>query len=372
MASAVLICACVIAGAAPRAWQAPGPASPDTPGAPVEPTAPSAPAVPSIPFAPSQPSEPVALVVVEPTFENFLDSVRAEAIDRGISVATLDRALTGLTMEPVVVARDRAQPEQVQSLDAYLAQRLSARTIATARQMRERHARLLADVERETGVPASVMTAVWGLESNFGRFTGTYPTIRALATLAFDGRRTLFRSELFAALEMLDRGVPLDRMRGSWAGAMGQPQFMPSSFLRHAVDFDGDGATDIWTSLPDVFGSMGNYLKNAGWARGERWGREVAVSPAAIAAVDRTVPMRAEGCRALRAMTEPRPLAEWARLGVTLPGGAPLPRADMDASLVRGLRRHFLVYRNYEALLDYNCSHSYALAVGLLGDAIGR
>jgi membrane-bound lytic murein transglycosylase B len=306
----------------------------------------------------------------QPSFEEFLAGVRAEAVAAGVSEATLDRAFTGLTPEPVVVSRDRNQPEIIQSLDTYLRQRLTTRTRTTARQMRERHARTLLDVEKTYGVPAEVMTAIWGLESNFGRFVGTYSTIRALSTLAFDARRPLFRSELIAALRMIDSGVPIDRLKGSWAGAMGQPQFMPSSFLRHGVDFDADGEVDIWASLPDVFGSMGNYLKNAGWVAGERWGREVAVTPAAVAAIERDVPMRTEGCRAIRLMTESRPLAEWRRLGVTLAGGASLPVADMDASLVRGDRRYFLAYRNYFALLDYNCSHSYALAVGLLADGL--
>lgn len=305
-----------------------------------------------------------------PSFEGFLAEVRTEALAAGISAATLDKAFTGLTPEPVVVSRDRNQPEVVQSLDAYLQQRLTARTRTSANQMRDRHAQVLSRVERAFGVPGAVMTAIWGLESNFGRFTGTYSTVRALATLAFDARRPLFRSELLAALRMVEGGVPMERMKGSWAGAMGQPQFMPSSFLEHAVDFDADGSVDIWGSLPDVFGSMGNYLKNAGWVAGERWGRDVAVSREVMAAIDREVPMRTEGCRAIRAMTEARPLAEWRRLGVSLPGGGVLPAADMEASLVRGERRYFLVYRNYFALLDYNCSHSYALAVGLLADSV--
>jgi membrane-bound lytic murein transglycosylase B len=305
-----------------------------------------------------------------PSFEEFVAGVRADALAVGVSAATLDRVFTGMTPEPVVVSRDRNQPEIVQSLDTYLRQRLTVRTRATATQMHQRHTRILAEVEKTYGVPGTVMTAIWGLESNFGRFTGTYSTVRALTTLAFDARRPLFRSELIDALRMIDGGVPMERMKGSWAGAMGQPQFMPSSFLRHAVDFDADGAVDIWSSLPDVFGSMGNYLRNAGWVNGERWGREVAVSREVVAAIDREVPMRAEGCRAIRLMTEDRPLAEWTRLGVRLPGGGALPRADMAASLVRGDRRHFLVYRNYFALLDYNCSHSYALAVGLLADSV--
>jgi membrane-bound lytic murein transglycosylase B len=235
--------------------------------------------------------------------------------------------------------------------------------------MATRHRAVLARVEAEFGVPRALMVAIWGLESNFGRFTGSYPTVQALATLAFDNRRPLFRTELLDALTMIDRGlVTPDEMKGSWAGAMGQPQFMPSSFLRHAVDFDGDGSIDIWQSPADVFGSMANYLKDKGWVRGERWGREVVVSRPVQTVIDRQVPMRATGCRATRAMTVERPLTEWSKLGVMLTGGRKLPAADMDASLVKGARRSFLVYRNYEAIIDYNCSHSYALAAALLSD----
>jgi membrane-bound lytic murein transglycosylase B len=305
------------------------------------------------------------------SFDTFLDGVRAEALTRGISTATLDAAFRDLAPDPVVVTRDRTQPEVVQSLDAYLGQRLSARTIATARKMAIEHRPLLTKVESQYGVARSVMVSVWGLESNFGRFTGTYPTIRALATLAYDNRRSLFRTELFAALMMIERGlVDTGLMKGSWAGAMGQPQFMPSSFLEHAVDFDESGRIDIWTSTSDVFGSMANYLKAKGWTAGERWGREVKVGKEALTAIDREVPMRATGCRARQAMSEPRPLAQWAKLGVTLPNGNALPKADIEASLVRGRVRHFLTYRNYEALLDYNCAHSYAIAAGLLADSV--
>jgi membrane-bound lytic murein transglycosylase B len=306
-----------------------------------------------------------------PSFDAFLEGVRTEALKRGISTATLDGALQGLSPDPVVVTRDRTQPEVVQSLDAYLKSRLSARTIATARKMALEHRALLTDVESRYGVPRALMVSVWGLESNFGRFTGTYPTVRALATLAYDNRRALFRSELFAALTMIERGlVDSTSMKGSWAGAMGQPQFMPSSFLEHAVDFDGSGRIDIWTSTADVFGSMANYLKSSGWVAGERWGREVRVTKEVLNAIDRDVPMRTSGCRARQAMTVSKPLAEWAKLGVTLTNRAPLPKADMSASLVRGQARYFLTYQNYEAILDYNCSHSYAIAAGLLADSV--
>ncbi len=306
-----------------------------------------------------------------PTFAEFLVGVRAEALRRGISAETLDRALANLQPEPVVVARDRAQPEVVQSLDAYVAQRLSDRTIARGRQMAEKHAELLARIEKAYGVAPSLMVAIWGLESNFGTFTGTYPTIAALATLAYDGRRPIFRSELFSALAIVEeRKVEPADLKGSWAGAMGQPQFMPSSYLRHAVDFDGDQAIDIWSSEADVFASMANYLHAAGWRDGERWGREVTVTTAVRAKIERAVPMRTSGCRATRDLTAARPGDRWTELGVTLVGGGPLPASTIPASLVRGQKRHFLVYRNYEAILGYNCSNSYAVSVGLLADRI--
>ena len=307
---------------------------------------------------------------VQPSFDEFLNGVRAEATALGLKPETLEAALANLTLEPVVIARDRAQPEAVQSLDAYVSQRLSARTIRTAREMAATHRGVLQQVEASYGVPPPVMVAIWGLESNFGRFTGTYPTVRALATLAYDNRRPLFRTELLQALVMIDRGVAPGDMKGSWAGAMGQPQFMPSSFLRDAVDLDGNGRIDIWSSIPDVFGSMAHYLQNAGWTRGERWGREVQITTGTLVKIDRDVPMRTTGCRAARAMTVRRPLKEWQDLGVRLIGGAALPSADFDASLVRGQKRFFLAYRNYETFLDYNCSSSYAVAVGLLSDRI--
>ena len=271
----------------------------------------------------------------------------------------------------MVVARDRAQPEQTRSLDDYVAGWVTARSVATARDRLRRHRPTLDRVADRYGIPAPMLVSVWGLESNFGRFTGTYPTIAALATLAYDGRRPQFRSELFDALTILDRGhIPPDRMKGSWAGAMGQPQFMPSSYLKHAVDFDEDGRADIWTSEADVFASIANYLAAAGWARGERWGREVRVTRDVLDRIERDVRMRTSGCRAHRQMTVARPLADWTRLGVRLADGRALPRADMTASLVRGERRHFLVYRNYVAIVGYNCSNSYAVSVGLLADRI--
>ena len=322
---------------------------------------------------PVQSATPTPTPIPAAAFEEFLAGVRAEARTMGIRQATIDAALTSIEPNPVVVARDRAQPELTQSLDEYLAARLTPTRIQTGQTMAVTHAELLERIEQAYGISRPLMVSVWGLESNFGQFTGTYQTITSLATLAYDGRRPLFRAELFAALKIIDAGhATAADLKGSWAGAMGQPQFMPSSYLRTAVDFDGDGRMDIWTSLPDVFGSMANYLKNAGWQAGERWGREVLVSKAAIAAIDRTVPMRTAGCRSVREMTVARPLETWTKLGVTLTDGQPLPTSTLTASLVRGQSRYFLGYRNYEAILAYNCSHAYAVSVGLLADRISQ
>jgi membrane-bound lytic murein transglycosylase B len=305
------------------------------------------------------------------TFPEWLDGVRAEARANGISQTTIDRALGHIELLPIVVERDRAQPEQTLTLETYITQHVTAKTARSAQAAASAHAAILRRVSERYGVPAPVLVAVWGLESNFGKFTGTKPTIAALATLAYNGRRAMFRAELFNALTILDREpIAPDDLKGSWAGAMGQPQFMPSSYLKYAVDFDQDGRIDIWTSEADVFASIANYLKAHGWIDGERWGREVRVGPAALARIAKAIPMRTSGCLAERTMTEPRPLSEWQALGVTLPGPVAPQPADISASLVRGDRRQFLVYRNYEAIIAYNCAHPYALSVGLLADRI--
>ena len=217
-----------------------------------------------------------------------------------------------------------------------------------------------------------MLVAFWGMESRFGRIQGSTPVFQALATLAWEPRRaTYFRSELFDALTMVQRGhIEADTMTGSWAGAMGQTQFMPSSYLKFAVDFDGDERRDIWKSTPDTLASMANYLKGFGWKSDETWGREVTVSAAAQRGDRRSIPKRTEGCYAQRNMTERRPLAMWQKLGVRRVDGGPLPKANMQAGLVDVGERKFLVYPNYEAIIAYNCAHYYALTVGLLADRL--
>jgi membrane-bound lytic murein transglycosylase B len=198
------------------------------------------------------------------------------------------------------------------------------------------------------------------------------PTIATLATLAYDPRRaSMFREELFDALEILDSGdVDVRRMRGSWAGAIGQPQFMPSSFLQYAQDFDKDGRRDIWSSLPDVFASIANYLKQHGWERTQTWGREVRVPPALLDRLDVVAPLQKDGCVANRQMTISLPLKQWRALGLKTTAGHAIPVAKFDASLIRAGSRSFLVYPNYRAILAYNCVNAYGLSVGLLADHV--
>jgi membrane-bound lytic murein transglycosylase B len=312
---------------------------------------------------------PVAPLPPQP-FDEWLSVLRAEALTRGISETTLDRALAGLEPLDVVIQRDRSQAELVQTLDQYLQERLTRKIVEKAQEERKAHATLLKEVSGKYGVPAGVLIAIWGIESNFGRFSGVRPTIATLATLAYDPRRsTMFRQELFDALKILDSGdVEPSAMRGSWAGALGQPQFMPSSFLLYAQDFDGDGRRDIWQSQPDVFASIANYLTAHGWNKEQTWGREVTLPAALIERLPDEAPMQTAGCLARRQMTVPLPLKAWKKLGVRTVTRRPLPSSDIEASLVSGERRHFLVYPNYQALLEYNCVNAYGLSVALLAD----
>lgn len=309
----------------------------------------------------------------QPPFDEWLSGVRAEALTLGIREATVDQALTGLEQVPMVIERDRTQAEIVQTLDQYLQQRVTKKVVRTAQSMRTTHAAVLKQISEKYGVPPGVLIAVWGIESNFGRFSGVRPTIATLATLAYDPRRSaMFRAELFDALRILDSGdVEPTTLKGSWAGAIGQPQFMPSSFLLYAQDFDGDGKRDIWKSTPDVFASIANYLSAHSWNKDQTWGREVRVPASVLQGLAETAPLQTDGCLARRQMTVPLPLATWKKLGVQTAAGDALPAADVDASLVSGVKRHFLVYPNYQALLDYNCVNAYGLSVGLLADRAG-
>ena len=321
------------------------------------------------PRAQNPPQDPVP---APPPFSDWLVSLRQEARDRGFSDTLLNQTLEGIEPLEHVVRSDRSQAELNPGFARYLSTRLTNTMIRRGKEMAVEHKTVLGQVARKYDVQGRVLLALWGMETRYGRVTGNTPVFQALATLAWEPRRaTYFRGELFNALTMVQRGhIDAPSMTGSWAGAMGQTQFMPSSYLTYAVDFDGDGHRDIWKSTGDTLASIANYLKGFGWNGDETWGREVKVTAAVRDEIARTIPKRTEGCYAIRNMTERRPLDEWQKLGVRLMGGKPLPRAAIPAGLVDVGERTFLVYPNYDAILAYNCAHYYALTVALLSDRL--
>jgi membrane-bound lytic murein transglycosylase B len=289
-------------------------------------------------------------------FARWLEGVREEALHGGISAATVDAALTGVDPVPRVLELDHRQPEAILPLATYVTRAVSADRVRRGQVRLAAERPTLAAVAARTGVPPAIIVALWGLESDYGRDPGAFPVIPALATLAHAGRRgALFRAELLDALRILDEGyVSLDRLRGSWAGATGQPQFLPSSFLRYAVDGDGDGRRDIWTSRADVLASIAAYLVAAGWQAGVPWGHPVRLPPGGPPG------------------GEPQPAAAWRAQGLRVAAGAPLP----DDAVARLLRPEgdrgpaFLVSENFEVLLRWNRSTAFAIAVGTLADRL--
>lgn len=297
----------------------------------------------------------------EAEFRACIASLAERARGEGISERTLADTLARARFRQRIIDADRRQPEFTDSFSRYLGLRVTEAQVERGRALADTHAALLSRVSREHGVPGQVLLALWAVETSFGRFFGDLPTFDALATLACDTRRsTFFAGELMAALQLVERGhVAPEDMLGSWAGAMGHVQFMPSVYLRHAIDGDGDGRADLWNSVPDAMASAANFLAALGWQPGWRWGREVSLP--------------AEFDYALAGRDRGRPLAEWQRLGVRTAGGGPLPVADTRASLLvpaghRGPA--FLVYDNFNVLMRWNRSEFFALTVGILADRI--
>ncbi|HEV2666008.1 MAG TPA: lytic murein transglycosylase, partial [Blastocatellia bacterium] len=307
-----------------------------------------------------------------PPFDLWLENLMTEAHDRGYSANLVEQTLAGLKPLPRVIQNDRAQAELVVGFERYYRARVNARFVQQGRELARRHRDLLARVENTYDVQRRFVLSIWGIETRYGRVTGNTPVFQALATLAWEPRRAdFFRGELFDALTMVSRGhIDVASMTGSWAGAMGHPQFMPSSYLKYAEDFDRDGRTDIWRSTGDALASIANYLEKSGWDDDYTWGREVRVTPAVRERIEKETTRRTEGCYAMRNMTERIPLTEWQQLGVRRVNGAALPAVDIKAGLVTTDTRSFLVYENYDAILRYNCAHYYALTVALLADQI--
>lgn len=294
-------------------------------------------------------------------FEGFVASMETRARAEGVSDATLRRAFAGVQVNQHILELFNHQPEFTLTWAQYKAKVVNENRIATGRAVYARNRALFDAVRARYGVDPGVILGIWGLESNFGTTKGNYGVIEALSTLAYaTHRRAFFAAELLAALRILQAGdVTPAHMLGSYAGAMGQPQFMPSSYLRLAVDFDGDGRRDIWDDRADALGSIGNYLAHSGWRLGEPWGQPV------------LVPAGFDAGRAGR--DSRRSLGEWTRLGVRRVDGRPFSRSDVEGAVLMpdGTGGEaYMAYGNFAAIRKYNPSDFYALSVGLIGDRI--
>ncbi|MCP8898059.1 lytic murein transglycosylase [Gilvimarinus xylanilyticus] len=312
-------------------------------------------------------------------FYQWLDELRAEAQDQGISDATLDQAFSEIT-PPVkrVIKQDRSQAEVVETYDMYLGRRLSDWKLETGRKLMVEHEDLLAQVAERYGVQPRFIVAIWGMETNYGTFKLKESLFNVLATLAYDKRRgAYFRSQFLSALEMMDSGFPTyDLMKSSWAGAMGQPQFMPDSYLRYAQDFDGDGKKDIWTNEGDVFASIAHYFSVRGWRNDQTWGRAVQLPDGG----EQSLPAEQSAgltpdadCKRFKSLGVWRDLREWQKLGVRRADGSDLPDVSIPAALVladKGDNQGYIVYRNFCTLMSYNPAFKYALSIGLLSDQV--
>lgn len=301
------------------------------------------------------------LLAVSSDFTDWLDSLRQEALAEGIKPAILDEALQQVEPLPWIIKADRNQPEFKKTLDAYLTGVLSEKRIARGRQMLAENRELLNSIARKYQVQPRFIVALWGIETYYGKHTGKVPIIDALVTLSYDGRRSeYFRRELLNALKIIDAGhISYQQMKGSWAGAMGQVQFMPSSFLNFAVDGNNDGRIDLWQTPEDYLSSAANYLAKMGWQDDRTWGREVKVPK--------------DFDFELGGMEKSAFLSAWQKYGVRQLNGNNLPKVTVRASLIQpeGERgRTFLVYDNYRALMKWNRAHSFALTVGMLSDRI--
>ncbi len=320
----------------------------------------------------------------EAGFQSYLTGVRSRAVAQGVKPSTADLVLAGLTFNKRVIDLDHAQPggnpanptdNAAPPFAPYLRAHVDAARIDEGRTKYLAQRPRLQRIEAETGVPESIMVSIWGHETNYGRIMGNFDLPRALATLAYDGRRrSLFEGELIAAMKMVDRGVPRSQLVGSWAGAMGGPQFLPSVFLRTARDGDGDGRIDIWHSDADTLASIGNYFYNAGWRRGQPWGLAVTV-PASFDRSDVANKLISPRCpRVFARMSAWHTMAEWRAMGI-VPQSKAWPANNVQAALIEPDgpgKTAYLLTGNYRVILDYNCSNFYALSVGLLADAVER
>lgn len=293
-------------------------------------------------------------------FAPWLENMKQEALVAGISQQTVDSALGKAVFLPKVIELDKKQPEMKLTLHQYIKKVVNKAKIAKGREMMRQHKAILDKIGAKYGVQPRFIVALWGIETNYGSNTGGFVIVDALATMAYEGRRAdFFKDELIKALKIIDEDhVDEKKMIGSWAGAMGQTQFMPSSFLNFAVDENGDGKRDIWGTQEDVFASIANYLKNVGWDAELTWGRAVKLPKEFDYSLEKQEFM----------------LSEWQQKGVRRAGGGGLPDKPLKTKLIlpEGKEKDaFLVYSNYESILKWNRSNFFAVAVGTLADAVG-
>ncbi len=319
-------------------------------------------------------------IAMESGFRVYLSQVRQRALNEGVSVKTVDTVLPSISYNERVVRLDRSQPEgatdaPVPNFAPYKARHVDSARINRGRSKYAELRPMLGRIETETGVPEEMMIAIYGHETNYGTVTGNYNAPEALASLAYEGRRrSLFEAELIAVLKMIDRGVPQYAITGSWAGALGKPQFLPSVYLRLARDGDGDGYADIWKSEVDAMTSIANYFVKSGWRRDEEWGFAVTI-PASFERTAVKSLMTAPRCpRVFARHSKWLTISEWRQLGVTPERGF-WPKDTMLATLIEPDgpgKTAYLLGGNYRVILDYNCSNFYALSVGLLADEVRK
>jgi membrane-bound lytic murein transglycosylase B len=309
-------------------------------------------------------------------FDQYVADLKVEAKAKGYSDELIQEAFATAKFKKKVISNDKNQPEVVETLETYLPKRVPTWKVNQARKLYKQHQDILEKIAKEYGVQARFIVALWGLESNFGRIQGGYPVISALVTLAFDGRReALYKRQLWAALDILKDGhIALDDFKGSWAGAMGQTQFMPTSFNSYAVDYDKDGRKDIWTTEVDAFASIANYLKQAGWNDDLTWGRQVKLPENFDSKyiLKRGTKTRKEWLEYWQ--QSERSLEQWQALGLRRADGSDLPNVKVTAALVMPddeNGRMYLAYDNYKALMHWNRSYYFATSVGYLSDRIG-
>jgi membrane-bound lytic murein transglycosylase B len=313
--------------------------------------------------------------LTEAGFKQYVGVLKEEALSKGYGAEFIERAFSKVKFHQRAVKADRSQPEKVETLDTYLPKRVPDWKVQKARAMYKTHLPLLTEIGKKYSVQPRFIVALWGLETNFGKIMGNYNVISALTTLSYEGRREVFfKKQLWAALNIIQQGhISIENMKGSWAGAMGQNQFMPTSFIAYAVDGDNDGKKDNWGNSADVFSSMANYLKKEGWNDELTWGRQVKLPRDfdMSLAIPKNTGSRKNWLKAWT-RTE-KTLVQWQDLGVRRADGTSLPKVDVKAALVfpddeNG--RVYLAYNNYKSLMHWNLSYYFVSSVGHLSDRI--